>query len=75
MLVSTDNNGATDKSAMWSRTISETYFPLSVQCHDPQTFNGALKSWGLGILGLSEMHCDAVMYRRHKRHFADFLFA
>jgi len=70
MLVSTDNNGATDKSAMWSRTISETYFPLSVQCHDPQTFNGALKSWGLGILGLSEMHCDAVMYRRHKRHFA-----
>lgn len=71
MLVSTDNNVATDKSAMWSRTISETYFPLSVQCRDPQAFSGSLRSWGLGILGLSEMHCDGVMYRRHKSHFAE----
>ncbi|TNJ46838.1 helix-turn-helix domain-containing protein [Phaeobacter sp. B1627] len=71
MLVSTDNDAATDKNAMWSRTISETYFPLSVHCRDPQAFSGSLRSWGLGILGLSEMHCDGVMYRRHKSHFAE----
>ncbi|UYV35675.1 helix-turn-helix domain-containing protein [Rhodobacteraceae bacterium D3-12] len=61
--------GSIDKNAMWSRTISETYFPLSVQCRDPKSFSGSLKSWGLGIVGLSEMQCDGVMYRRHKSHF------
>ena len=71
MLVSTDQSDAVDKNKVWSQMISETYFPLSVECGNPRDFKGHLKSWGLGVLGLSEMDCDSVMYRRNKSHFEE----
>lgn len=71
MYFSTDHFDAKDKNKVWSRTITETYFPLSVECKDPIRFKGSLKSWGLGIVGLSEMECDSVMYRRNKSHFKE----
>ena len=71
MLVSTDHSDAVDKNKVWSQMISETYFPLSVECGNPKDFKGHLKSWGLGVLGLSEMNCDSVMYRRNKSHFEE----
>ena len=71
MLVSTDHSDAVDKNKVWSEMISETYFPLSVECGNPKDFKGHLKSWGLGVLGLSEMNCDSVMYRRNKSHFEE----
>jgi len=71
MYFSTDHFDAIDKNKIWSRTISETYFPLSVECQDPIRFRGSLKSWGLGIMGLSEMECDSVMYRRNRNHFKE----
>lgn len=71
MYFSTDHCDAIDKNKVWSRTISETYFPLSVECRDSMRFKGSLKSWGLGVMGLSEMECDGVMYRRNKSHFKE----
>ncbi len=71
MHFSTDHCEGVDKNKVWSRTLSETYFPLSAECHNPMAFNGSLKSWSLGILGLSEMECDGVLYRRNKKHFTN----
>lgn len=71
MHFSTDNCAAEDKNAVWARTLSETYFPLSAECHNVAEFQGTLKSWSLGILGLSEMECDGVLYHRGRTHFAN----
>lgn len=71
MHFSTDHDDSTDRNRLWSQTVSEAYFPLSVECRNPQTFRGALQSWALGLVGLSEMECDGVMYRRHKSHFQE----
>lgn len=71
MYFSTDQSGAKDKNRIWAETLSATYFPLDAQCHDPETFEGTLNSWSLGVLGLSEMTCDGVQYTRRRAHFAD----
>jgi AraC-like DNA-binding protein len=69
MHFSTEKATATNKNRLWSRTVSETYFPLSVECRDPDRFEGSLKSWSLGAIGLSEMECGGVMYARGEAHF------
>jgi AraC-like DNA-binding protein len=71
MLFSTDRHENADKNKIWSQTVSEAYFPLSVECRNPQSFRGTLQSWALGLVGLSEMACDGVMYRRNKGHFTE----
>ena len=53
MEFSTANCSATDKNRIWAQTLSETYFPLSAECHNVAEFEGTLSSWSLGILGLS----------------------
>lgn len=68
---STSNCSAADKNRVWAQTLSETYFPLSAECHNVSEFHGTLSSWSLGILGLSEMECDGVLYRRKRSHFAN----
>jgi AraC-like DNA-binding protein len=71
MYFSTAETKATDKNRIWAQTLSRTYFPLSAECHNPAEFAGALKSWSIGLLGLSEMECDAVRYHRRRTHFAN----
>lgn len=71
MFFSTDDCEKIDKNKVWSDALSDTYFPLSAQCGNPMDFKGTLKSWALGIVGLSEMECDSVMYRRNKSHFKE----
>jgi AraC-like DNA-binding protein len=71
MYFSTTQCNEKNKNQIWARTLSETYFPLSAECHNPSEFEGTLNSWSLGILGLSEMECDGVLYERRRSHFAD----
>lgn len=71
MYFATNQWNAGDKKRMWARTLSDTYFPLSAKYHNDTEFDGSLKSWSLGILGLSEMECDGVLYRRKRTDFAN----
>lgn len=71
MKYSTSNCSAADKNRVWAQTLSETYFPLSAECHNVSEFQGTLSSWSLGILGLSVMECDGVLYHRKRSHFAN----
>jgi AraC-like DNA-binding protein len=60
-----------DKNQVWAQTLSETYFPLSAEFNNDSEFEGTLKSWSLGNLGMSEMECDGVLYHRKRSHFAN----
>ncbi len=62
---------AEDKNRIWAETLSKTYFPLSAECHNKSDFQGELRSWSLGILGLSDMACDGVLYHRKRTDFAN----
>ncbi|MBZ8119273.1 helix-turn-helix domain-containing protein [Roseovarius sp. LXJ103] len=70
MYFSTAEFTAPDKSDVWARKLSETYFSLEAECHNAAEFQGELKSWSLGVMGLSEMECDGVLYHRRREHFA-----
>lgn len=56
---------------LWQSVVSDTFFPLDATFRERETFQGDLDTWSLGIVGLSQMRCDGVMYKRHKRHFLD----
>ncbi len=71
MHFSTNQHEGLDKNEVWAKTLSETYFPLAAECHNASEFQGQLKSWSLGVIGLSEMECDGVLYRRRNNHFAN----
>ena len=71
MYFSTSHCDAADKNAEWARALSETYFPLYTTYHNESRFEGTLKSWSLGVLGLSEMECDGILYQRKLADFAD----
>lgn len=58
-------------SNLWQSVVSDTFFPLDTTFSTPETFQGDLDTWSLGIVGLSHMRCDGVLYKRHKRHFLD----
>ncbi|HCP80229.1 MAG TPA: AraC family transcriptional regulator [Octadecabacter sp.] len=55
----------------WQTAVSDTFFPLETTMSDDHSFAGDLNTWNLGIVGLSQMRCDGILYRRHKRHFLD----
>lgn len=59
------------KSTQWRSAVSETYFPLDAAFTEERSFRGELDMWSLGVVGLSQMRCDGVLYKRHKRHFLD----
>lgn len=61
--------GAVTGCEAWQRRVSDTFFPLDIDLEDEDRFSGKLDSWQLGVVGLSQMRCDGVLYRRHKRHF------
>lgn len=67
-------DGAADKKLngnRWQSIVSDTFFPLDATLIEEETFSGDLNTWNLGIVGLSQMRCDGVLYKRHKRHFLD----
>lgn len=55
----------------WQAAVSDTFFPLETTMADEKSFAGDLSTWSLGIVGLSQMRCDGILYKRHKRHFLD----
>lgn len=55
----------------WRASVSDTFFPLETKMVDAESFTGDLSTWSLGIVGLSEMRCDGILYKREKRHFLD----
>ena len=55
----------------WQSSVSDTFFPLDTTFSSKNGFRGDLESWNLGMVGLSQMRCDGILYKRHKRHFLD----
>ncbi len=53
----------------WQQVVSEAYFPLETDCRDRSNFYGTMDRWSLGVVGLSRIQCDAVLYRRKRHHF------
>ncbi|AUH34195.1 helix-turn-helix domain-containing protein [Paracoccus tegillarcae] len=56
-------------AAQWQASVSDTFFPLETLMSDEESFAGDLATWSLGAIGLSQMRCDGILYKRHKRHF------
>lgn len=65
--------GATKRltATQWQAAVSDTFFPLETTMTDADSFAGSMNTWSLGIVGLSQMQCDGILYKRHKRHFLD----
>lgn len=53
----------------WQAAVTEAYFPLDTEYRNRREFSGALETFSLGLVSVSKMRCDAVSYRRHRRHF------
>jgi len=68
-----DHTGKTAKDGLnagqWQAAVSDTFFPLETVMVQEQSFRGGLNTWDLGIVGLSQMRCDGILYKRNKRHF------
>ncbi len=58
-------------ATQWQAAVSDTFFPLETTMVEEQSFEGDLNTWNLGIVGLSQMRCDGILYKRNKRHFLD----
>jgi hypothetical protein len=56
-------------ASQWQDAVSDTFFPLETTMAEDHSFRGDLNTWNLGIVGLSQMRCDGILYKRHKRHF------
>ena len=69
MYFSTRYKAGVDQNAVWSHALSQTYFPLSATCRNQVDFSGSLRSWSLGVVGLSELECSGMMVKRQKGHF------
>jgi len=58
-------------ATQWQAAVGDTFFPLETQMVEDQSFSGDLDTWSLGIVGLSQMRCDGILYKRNKRHFLE----
>jgi AraC-like DNA-binding protein len=65
---STLNKDPQGRSSYWHEAISNSFFPLDMAFREEPSFSGDLKSWSLGMLSLSLLKCDAVLYKRHEHH-------
>lgn len=52
----------------WRKAVARAYFALDIETRDRHGFRGEMECWDLGDVGLSRIDCDALIYRRHKRH-------
>lgn len=71
MSVKDKNTNRRMTATEWQAAVSDTFFPLETTMVESQSFAGDLNTWDLGIVGLSQMRCDGILYNRHKRHFLD----
>ncbi|EAR50102.1 transcriptional regulator, AraC family protein [Oceanicola granulosus HTCC2516] len=53
----------------WQSQVSDAYFQLETDYRDREAFRGSLQRWNMGVIDLSRIECDAVLYRRKRRHF------
>ncbi len=60
-----------ERSRHWESAIGATYFSLQLQFRDSDRFQGALRAWTLGELGLSQLMSSPLCYRRLKQHLPD----
>lgn len=58
-------------ATQWEQAVSDTFFPLDISMAEKDTFSGNLHTWDLGIIGLSQMRCDGILYKRNKKHFLE----
>ena len=56
------------RGSYWRDVISSAYFPLDISYREEVSFSGDLKCWSLGMMSMSLLKCDAVLYKRHERH-------
>lgn len=57
-----------ERAGYWTRSVTETLFPLSAEIREPSTFNGRLKQWDLETTSLSHFLTEGVRYRRERHH-------
>lgn len=57
-----------DRSAEWTKLISQTYFPLKLDFRGTARFRGRLSHRDLGAVALSRLTSDPVSYTRDGRH-------
>lgn len=57
-----------DRVGYWTKSVTETLFPLTAEIRDPGSFTGQLKTWDMGSIGLSYFMTGGVRYRREKQH-------
>jgi len=71
MRYTVDSIGGRAGGDAWQAAVTETYFPLDTEYRNRCEFSGELETWSLGLIGVSRMTCDAVSYKRHRRHFVN----
>lgn len=64
----TTNEAPQSQKRYWEKIVTETYFPLSLHFKDSPSFSGALNSWDLGLISLSKLESDALLYQRNSQH-------
>ncbi|SDU48148.1 helix-turn-helix domain-containing protein [Stappia sp. ES.058] len=71
MIINSGRPTAPTGGDRWQKVVSEAYFPLDTECRNRADFFGEMDRWSLGVVGLSRIRCDGVLYRRRRRHFLD----
>ncbi|MEI5681060.1 MULTISPECIES: helix-turn-helix domain-containing protein [unclassified Mesorhizobium] len=64
-----DTIGGPTGGDAWQAAVTEAYFPLDTEYQNRREFSGTLEIFSLGPVSVSKMRCNAVSYRRHRRHF------
>ncbi len=69
MIINREHSIAPKGGDKWQQVVSEAYFPLDTECRNRTDFFGDMDRWSLGVVGLSRIRCDGILYRRQRRHF------
>lgn len=67
-VISTNGITVASRSRHWHEAIAGTYFPLELTFGKPETFDGELTIWDLGVLSLSKLRSQPLKYDRLPRH-------
>lgn len=57
-----------ERAAYWTKSVTETLFPLTAEIRDPSRFSGSLRQWDLQTTSLSHFLTDGVFYKRERHH-------
>ncbi|GGK58412.1 helix-turn-helix domain-containing protein [Amphritea balenae] len=56
-----------ERQDYWKGVIDNAYFPLELDFHNPDQFNGQLSQWQMGQLDISRLETSATCYKRVAR--------